>query len=198
MSIGGRYTLNLITLSFCLSAVALPAQETTDAKSDQPPVRKRAVSQGVAEALAAGMPKYDPPKPVEKEPEEEAVDMREIDQPRNKIIRLPEYVVREKKPPVFRERDIYTTKGLSELAKKRYLSQSVQALNRYTIPLFGMSAEAYALMLYAEDERLKNISELNDTAKDISLVNPENAKEIKAATRDTYGRGFDYTYRKKD
>ena len=53
-------------------------------------------------------------------------------------------------------------------------------------------------MLYAEDERLKNISELNDTAKDISLVNPENAKEIKAATRDTYGRGFDYTYRKKD
>ena len=178
--------------------MALPAQKTTDAKSDKPPVRKRAVSQGVAEALAAGMPKYDPPKPVEKEPEEEAVDMREIDQPRNKIIRLPEYVVREKKPPVFRERDIYTTKGLSELAKKRYLSQSVQALNRYTIPLFGMSAEAYALMLYAEDERLKNISELNDTAKDISLVNPENAKEIKAATRDTYGRGFDYTYRKKD
>jgi hypothetical protein len=60
-----------------------------------------------------------------------------------------------------------------------------------------MSAEAYAMMLYAEDERLENISELNASADDVGLVDPENARQIREATRDTYQRGFDYTYRKK-
>src|SRR5690606_20099473 len=107
---------------------------------------------------------------------EEDIDMREVDKPRNQIIRLPEYVVREEKPPVFRERDIYTQKGLRELARMRYLSETGQALNRFNIPLFGMGADAYALMRYEEEERLNNISDLNETARDVSLVNPENDK----------------------
>ena len=43
-------------------------------------------------------------------------DLRDIDKPRNGIIRLPNYTVQEKKPPVFRERDIYTREGLADLA----------------------------------------------------------------------------------
>lgn len=193
-----RYSLTVITLGVLLSGTVLRAQDDPNKKEEPPAANHRAVSGGLAATLAASMPKYDPPKPEEKKPvEDEAEDLRDVDKPRNQIIRLPEYIVQEKKPPVFRERDIYTEKGLAELAKRRYLSQSVQALNRYTIPLFGMSAEAYAMMLYAEDERLQNISELNATADDVSLVDPENAREIREATRDTYQRGFDYTYRKK-
>jgi|UniRef100_UPI004048EAF9 hypothetical protein len=194
-----RSSNRLITLAvgLCIAGINLGAQEPAAAEDSTQTVKHRSFSTGVAAALAASMPKYDPPKPAEKKPEEEDVDLRDVDKPRNQIIRLPEYVVQEKKPPVFRERDIYTTKGLAELAKRRYLSQSVQALNRYTIPLFGMSAEAYAMMLYAEDERLENISELNASADDVGLVDPENARQIREATRDTYQRGFDYTYRKK-
>jgi hypothetical protein len=194
-----RPTSTLITLSLglCLAGTGLFAEEPAKEPVPTPVGKHRAVSSELAASLAASMPKYDPPKPVEKKPVEADVDAREIDKPQNQIIRLPEYIVQEKKPPVFRERDINTQKGLGELAKRRYLSQTVQALNRYTIPLFGTSAEAYAMMLYAEDERLQNISELNATADDVGLVNPENAREIREATAETYQRSFDYTYRNK-
>ena len=182
--------------AFSLGAKTTPEKEATALSN------KRAVSKNVAAALAARMPKYNPPEPEpEPEPEEEEnseqLDMREIDRPRNKIIRLPEYVVREDKPPVFRERDIYTDQGLGELAMKRYLSESVRALNRFTLPLIGMSPEAYALLLYREDERLKYISDLNETADDISRVDAENAEELRKATRDTYSRGFSDRYRNR-
>lgn len=182
------------------TAIAMSAQEqprADDAKAPEPP-RARALSNSLADALAASMPKYNPPpKPAPKEPGEE-VDLREIDKPRNQIIRLPQYVVREQKPPVFTEREISTTKGLNAIALQRYFSQTGLALNRFTIPLFGISKEAYAQMLYAEDERLRNIAELESAAADVNLVDPANARKLKEATRDTYQRGFDYTYRKRD
>lgn len=193
--------LNLPRLSvFVLTAVstaALPLVAQTIEESEKAPkTNRRAVSKNVAAALAATMPKYDPPKeePDREEPAE-MQDMREVDKPRNKIIRLPEYVVRQDKPPVFRERDIYTNKGLAELAKKRYLSETSLGLNQFTIPLFGVGAEAYSLMLYKQDERLENISDLNETADDVSRLDPENAEEIRKATRETYDRGFDDRYR---
>ncbi len=178
-----------------LIALPLGAQSTTTEDQDKDTkVHRRTVSKNVAAALAASMPKYDPPKPKEEKPVDDR-DLREVDKPRNKIIRLPEYVVRQEKPPVFRERDIYTNKGLAQLAKNRYLSETAKGLNRYTIPLFGMGAEAYALARYEEDERLENISDLNQSADTIEQVDPKNAKEIREATRDTYNRGFDYRYR---
>lgn len=175
---------------------AAPAKDET-ATEDQAP-RARAISSNLADALAASMPKYNPPpKPAPKAPGEE-VDLREIDKPRNQIIRLPQYVVREERPPVFTEREISTTKGLNAIALRRYFSQTGLALNRFTVPLFGISKEAYAQMLYAEDERLRNIAELESAAAAVNLVDPANARKLKEATRDTYQRGFDYTYRKRD
>lgn len=190
-------SLRFAATLMALGLAPLFAQDTKPEASEPPPPRHtRAVSSGVAAALAASMPKYDPPKPVTKE--EADVDLREVDKPRNQIIRLPEYVVREARPPVFRERDIYTTKGLRELARMRYLTEIGQALNRFNLPLFGMGADAYALMRYEEDERLKNISELNDAARDASIANPENAKALREATRDTYARENPITYRRQN
>ncbi len=180
-----------------LSTIALPlVAQPSDEKKEPTKSNQRVISKNVAAALTASMPKYNPPKKEEKKPIDHR-DRRDVDKPRNKIIRLPEYVVRQDKPPVFRERDIYTNKGLAELAKKRYLSETTLGLNSFTIPLFGIGAEAYSLMLYQQDERLKNISDLNETADDIDRVDPENAKEIREATRDTYGRGFSDRYRNR-
>ncbi|MCC6414679.1 MAG: hypothetical protein IT582_02060 [Opitutaceae bacterium] len=190
-------SLRFAAVLMALGLVPLFAQETKP-EADEPtsPRHTRAVSLDVAAALAASMPKYDPPKPVSKE--EEDTDMRDVDKPRNQIIRLPEYVVREAKPPVFRERDSHTAKGLRELARLRYLSEFGQALNRFNIPLFGMGADAYALMRYEEDERLQNMVDLKESARDTSLVNPENAKALREATRDTYARENPITYRKQN
>jgi|GEM_PF-356124 len=143
-------------------------------------INPRAVSENVAAQLAARMPHYTPPpktdsdagptSPAQNEQVEDLVDLRNEDRPQNQILRLPDYVVREKKPPVFRERDIHSATGLAALATRRYLSETAQALNRYTLPLFGNGAQAYALARYEEDERLRTIRELTDTAHDLGLL----------------------------
>lgn len=196
-----------VSLLACLLVWAAPAawaQDSAQSESADPkaetaaPARKRAISGDMAAALAASMPKYNPPpKPAERKDGED-VDMRDVDKPRNGIIRLPKYVVQEQKPPVFTEREISTSKGLAAIALRRYFTETTLALNAFTVPLFGISKEAYAEMLYSEDERLKNISDLNSTANDVNLINPANAKAIREATRDTYFRGYDYTYIKRN
>jgi hypothetical protein len=179
-----------------IMALTSPARaQTADPKADAPPPKPKryhSVSPELAASLAATMPKYNPPKPVEKKPDDEDVDLRDVDKPKNQIIRLPKYVVQEQKPPVFRERDIHTAKGLAALAIKRYLSEADRALNSFRLPFFGVSNEARALAMYAEDERLKNISDLNDTARTVGKTDPKEAAYIKRATQDTYMRWSDF------
>ena len=193
-----RLFRHLLSILATTSIATLPTMaQTTDEPSDEAPkTHRRAVSKNVAAALAASMPKYNPPKPEPKRKEPaEMQDMRDIDKPRNKIIRLPEYVVRQDKAPVFRERDINTKDSLKELALKRYFSETGMALSSFNIPFFENLAENYALMLYEQDERLNNISDLNKTADDIDQIDSKSAKEIREATRDTYHRSFDERYR---
>lgn len=134
------------------------------------PRRARAISPEVAAQLAAAAPKFTPPppKPATPPPEEEEVDARELDKPKNGIIRLPKYIVREKPPAVLNERAVNTQRGLADLAMKRYVTEGYRALNRFTLPLFGSSAETYAMMRYEEEERLKTMGELNDMAGMVS------------------------------
>ena len=152
----------------------------------------RAVSPALAASLTASMPKYNPTKPAEKKPDDDDVDFREVDKPRNQIIRLPKYVVTGSKPPVFSERDIHTTKGLGRIAIKRYLSETYLALNSSNLPLFGLSNEARALAMYAEDERLQNMADLNDIARNASKTDPAAGTYIRRATQDTYIRASDF------
>jgi hypothetical protein len=165
------------------------APDTTEPLTTPPPKPKkdRPVSTGVASALAASMPKYNPP-PKPKPADDDDVDLRDVDKPKNGIIRLPKYTVQEKKPPVFRERDIFNKGGLADLARSRYLSATYRILNGVTLPLFGTSPEARAMAMYAEDERLNNMADLKDTAKDISRTNPADGAYIKRVTDETYMR----------
>ena len=179
-----------------------PTDSTGQTEAATPPAparaskRDRAISGNLASSLAASMPKYNPPpKP---KPEDDDVDLREVDKPKNGIIRLPKYTVQEKKPPVFRERDIFNRAGFAALAQKRYLSNAYRALNSFTLPLFGTSPEDHALAMYAEDERLQNMSDLKSTARDVGVTNPADAAALRKATNDTYQRTSDFGFEPKD
>ncbi len=162
------------------------------------PRRSRVISGEAAAALAAFAPKYEPPpptpppKPVDEKPEEERPDLRDVDKPRNTIVRLPKYIVQEKKPPIFRERDIHTKKGLTELAMRRYISEADRALNRWTIPIIGMSKEARALAMYAEDERLRNMEDLRDAANNAAKSDGAAGEYIRRESQETYLRSGDF------
>jgi hypothetical protein len=80
----------------------------------------RVVSPAVAGMLAAQTPKFSPPPPISAEAARGAADRREAERPRNGIIRLPSYVVREAKPPVFKERELLTEAGRMDLGFKRH------------------------------------------------------------------------------
>lgn len=197
------------TLAFAQQAEApLPSllapkkTEPTPAQPSRPeaPRRVRAISPEVAAQLAASAPKFTPPPPKaepkpEPKTEEQLVDMRDIDKPRNAIIRLPKYIVREPTPPVFTERAINTQKGLTAIAMSRYISETDRALNRFTIPLFGTSTEKRALAMYAEDERLKNMAEMKDTARAAAQSDPEQGTYILRESQKTYMRTSDFGWR---
>lgn len=188
----------LIAVSHAADAPAPLASEKSTATPTPPPKpkRERAISSNLAATLAAGMPKYNPPpKP---DPEDEDVDLREVDKPRNGIIRLPKIVVQEDRPPVFRERDIYTKGGLADLAMRRYVTPTHRVLNRFYIPGLMASPEQYAMARFAEDERLANMADMNDTADTVSRADPEKGAYIRRATSETFmrsGDNEDYTFR---
>ncbi|HEY1765090.1 MAG TPA: hypothetical protein VGF85_09210 [Opitutaceae bacterium] len=75
----------------------------------------RAISSRTAAALASAMPKYSVPTPTPTP----TLDP-ELDRPKNGIVRLPSYVLRESRPPVFRKQDLYTTQGLIDLSFKSH------------------------------------------------------------------------------
>lgn len=146
--------------------------------------RRRAISPEVAAQLAAVAPKFTPPPP---KPTEEEEDLRESDKPRNGIIRLPTYVIRER-PIILTERAVHTRKGLEDLAVKRYVSEGFRVLNAVRLPLIGASAEQYAMALYEEDERLKNMSDLAQDAAMVSATDKAAGLYVKRAANDTFRR----------
>jgi hypothetical protein len=134
-----------------------PAPTPSTAETPAPATerkRNRAISGETSSLLSAGY-KYSPPKPVEPAvDEDELVDKRDIDKPRNEIIRLPKYMVEGVRPPVFAERNLYTTKDFSTVLMQRYLGK--EGLNKYQL---GKTGQAYAAQMYWDDERLKNMME---------------------------------------
>ncbi len=153
------------------------------------PKRRRAISPEVAAQLAARTPKYTPPPPKAPEPEDdELVDLRDVDRPRNEIIRLPKYVVREPRPPVLNDRAIHTKSGLADLAMRRHLTEGYKALNSFTLPLFGSSPQAYAMMQYEEEERLRNISDLNEAARMVSASDKAAGLYVKRQVQEAFVR----------
>ncbi len=143
----------------------------------------RSVSPGVAAALALGMPRYNPPKPTPT-PTGTPVDMREIDKPKNEIKRLPKYVVVESRPPVFRDRDLFTRQGLIDLSLKSHPGLMFGNI-------LGLNAGAAAQM-YQDDERLRNIGELADEAHAFSLGGASaEGRYILQQSQDTYMRSDD-------
>jgi hypothetical protein len=160
------------------------------------PRRNRVISSDLAAQLSAATPKYTPPPP--KPPprnEEDLPDLREIDKPKNGIVRLPKYTVHEKPPPVLNERVVSTKKGFAELASKRYLTEADRALNRFTLPLFGSSAEQRAIAMYEEDERLKNMAELNDDARMVSATDKAAGLYVKRAVDSTFIRDGNFDWK---
>jgi hypothetical protein len=147
------------------SAIAVPSPAPA-------PARPRAISPTLATQLSALSPKYEPvaTAPAGK-PIEPGTDLREIDKPRNTIIRLPNFEVQEEKVPEFKPRELLTPPERLRLAFKKYPGLHVGSL-----PFFNNNG--VALMMQAEDERLERMKEMSDL---LTLLPAAQQKQVKPA-----------------
>jgi len=142
------------------------------------------VSSSTAAMVIGGLPKYSPPKPPlpEKTLAEEFPDLRDVDKPKNKIIRLPRYMVRAPKSPILTEREILTDAQKTALAMKKYAGLGRLPLNA-----------RIAKQLYQQDERLQNMADLKDIAGAVkSGGDSTEGAYILRQSQDTYMNGLDW------
>lgn len=133
-----------------------------------------------ADALTATLPKYNPPKPAPAKKDAPADDL-----PANGIVHLPAYIVHPEGPPIFRERDLYTSAGLADLALRRY-----KGLNIGPGWLNAMN-KGIGLEMIRDEERLKDMADLGSMADSIQLADPDHAQEIRQAVQETFIHPFD-------
>ncbi len=174
------------------AAAAAPNEDNAaaEAREAAEAARSRAISPTVAANLARAMPKYNPPPPP---PPPKTDEELEADQPRNQIIRLPKVVVEGQRPPVFTERQIYTKEGLEAVAVARYLTEFDRGvLNRFRLPFVGMTSEQRAMMMYEEEERLRNIEQARQSIYVLKQVDPEAAQQLKKETDSAYIRKSEF------
>lgn len=175
-----------------LGAQSVSSPETaTGPRAPQPPQPGRGLSGKTSAAISAGF-KYTPPPPPKPENDAEA-DLRDIDKPKNEIVRLPTYVVTAKKPEVFTDRTLYTQEQLKKLAVSRYLTKlDTGLLNKWTIPGLGMSNEQRAMQLYLDDERAQNMTAVKE---DISALRTSGDTGRAEQTQSDY---YDMFLRRRD
>ncbi len=159
-----------------------PADPAVATPSPAPrPRRPRVMSDELAATLSVGMPKYSPPKPVEKKPAELVADAGDQDKPKNGIIRLPEYVVREKRPPVFQEKDLAGSERKADLGMRRYAGLNIGPFSYLNRPI--------ALAMYQEQERLDDMAVLADDAQTARRAgDKDTAAYITKQSQETYIR----------
>lgn len=162
-----------------------PAAEASP--SSESPKRARGISPGMAAQLTALTPKFDPAVAAAKDtkPAEPAPDLREIDKPKNTIIRLPDVYVREDRVRVPKEREVRTPKATLE-----------EALRRHPGARFGsfwiFSNHGIALAMLAEEERLEKKREFEDLAGLMRITDPAAGAKAKHDVQQAFLREADF------
>ena len=144
---------------------APPAPAATAPNPDKP-------SPEVKQKLSSVLPKYAPPAPVVAKPLDPDV------------IELPKVTVTQKKRPrlTLTEEVMMTPKAFNEkLAKENLGAFDRDFLNKFTLPLFGQSAEERAREEYERKKRDDMAASVLSLAKVAEVVDPAQAKAMRDA-----------------
>jgi len=136
------------------SPPALAAQPPNEpAPSIVSPRADHALSRSTSARVVSGLPRYAPPK-VNGEETDSSADLRETEKPKNAIIRLPRYHVRDRKLPEFKNRELLTPEGKIDLAFKRHPGLKVGNI-------FGLN-RGIAMAMYADEEAYERRLEMEE------------------------------------
>ena len=142
------------------------------------------ISRETAEKLAAAVPKTPIAEP-KTSTTAESVDLRDIDKPRNGIIRLPSFIVGELKlrvPTI--EQEVLTAKGRLDLALKQQPGLKLGP--------FASLNNPSALGMLAEEARLERLFKISELSGFLDFAQQPPSDEIKRQIRQTYLRTSDW------
>jgi len=174
---------SLPRLGLVLAAVAtlLAAEETPVPKISDNNSAAVAPSPAVSKNIISGLPKYQSMTPAAPAPKADtpggpggAVDPD--------LLVLPTMVVKQKPRPRLTQDVVYKDKkDFGAIFAKQNYTQLDQALNKFTLPLFGTSLEARA---YDDYMRMKNAQmqeDVNSLSKAVEAIDPAEAKALREA-----------------
>jgi hypothetical protein len=133
------------------------------------------VSAELAAKLSASLPKFSRNTPVVPKPGTVKSEEPAVDQPRNGIIRLPNYDVREGRTPPFRERELLTPAGRVQLALKRHPGLKFGPFASLNIP--------WGLEMLAEEQKKERQAEMADLTD--LMRTAESLRPVEAASAST-------------
>jgi hypothetical protein len=141
----------------------------------------------MAAQLAAAVPKFEAPplSPIATSLVESAVDLREVDRPRNTIVRLPSYLVREEKPVILTEREVQTPRARLQLALKKY-----PGLRLGSFWIFRN--DGIALAMLAEEERLEQKQYFEELVQLMHFSDPGTKATANQAVEHAFMRTADF------
>ena len=167
------------------TAPAAPAAETATPPAEEarpaPKPRPR-LSANITNQIAGALPAWKQPPPGARPkapPPPNAPD----------VVRMAPVIVDAYRIPSAAEKEWMTTRARDFALMTRYLSSfDRNLLNRFTIPIIGISNEARARMMYEEDKRLEDLKWINDQIDQLKAVDPKAAKDLEQIRDTTFTR----------
>ena len=162
------------------------AANTTEPAAGQPAPKPRPrLSERVASQIVASIPPWRPPQP-------EPVEKAPAPPPDPDVVQMAPVVVRDSRLPRIEQKDWLTRKAQdAELVKEYITPFDRYFLNRFTVPIVGISPTARAQIMYEEDKRLRDLHWINDEIDQMKQLDPEGAKELKSIRNSTFTRPGD-------
>jgi len=176
-----------------LLALGTPAAGAPEAKgppdqpaapgSDQPaaPKPRPRLSPEIVSQISATVPAWKAPAPEKPPPPPPPPDPD--------VVQMAPVIVRESRLPRIDEKKWLTPKGQDAALVKEYIPPFDRYfLNRFTLPIVGISKEARARMRYEEDKRLQDLQWINDQIDQAKQLDPQAAKDLARIRDDTFTR----------
>ncbi len=159
-------------------AKATPARSEQTAPSSPKPLPRPRLSAQVIAQITGDIPPWKPqPKPAPPPP------------PDPDVVQMKPVIVQGQRLPRIDRTEWLTPRGRELLLSKEYLSSlDRDFLNRYTLPIVGVSKEARARMMYEEDKRLRDMKWMSDQIDLAKKTDPAAARELQQISNDTFTR----------
>ena len=175
------------------SAAKGAAPATAPKPSDDHGASPQAKPSDLNTALADSLPKYNPAKPEEKKPDDDSgPDRRDLDKPKNQIVRLPGVVVNAQQAPEVPNAAILAPQARADASMKRFVGVDPSKMSPVAAGVTRALFQAYADQQAADARREANLSDLKQTASTMSAAGDQSEGNfLQKAANDTSARPTD-------